>query len=167
MFSTQSKSLPARERAAPTLGPEDLDDRGSVSPTTSVVPGLTMPAFSRGDVGERRAGELGVVEADVRDDRDLRVDHVRGVPPTEHPDLDHGNVDGDVGEPPEGRRRDDLEEGRAHAGDQLEVGDRADHLTEADVVDRLGITGDPLVDPLEVRAGVGADGQSRGPSGAG
>ena len=37
-------------------------------------------------------------------DRDLRVDDVGRVPAAEQPDLDHRDVDGDVGEPAERRR---------------------------------------------------------------
>ena len=80
---------------------------------------------------ERRAGELGVVHADVGDDGDLGVDDVGGVPPTEQPDLDHVDVDGDVGEPAERGRGDDLEVARPHAGQDLEVGDGGDLLGEA------------------------------------
>ena len=74
-----------------------------------------MPAFSRAMCVQRRPGELGVVEPDVGDDRDLRVDHVRGVPAAEHPDLDHHDVDGDVGEPAERGGGDDLEVARPDA----------------------------------------------------
>ena len=63
---------------------------------------LDDPRLLAGDVGERRAGELVVVHADVGDDGNLGVDHVGGVPATEQPDLDDGDVDGDVGEPAEG-----------------------------------------------------------------
>ena len=44
---------------------------GSVSPSTSVAPGLTMPAFSCRDLLARRAEVVDVVDAHVRDDGDL------------------------------------------------------------------------------------------------
>ena len=124
--------------------------------------GLDDARLLAGDVGERRPGELGVVEPDVGDHRNLRVDDVRRVPAAEHPDLDHADVDGDVGEPAERRRGDRLEVRRAHAGDRLDVGDAGDLLGEVVVADRLAVAPDALVDPLEVRAGVRADREAAG-----
>ena len=87
----------------------------------------------------------------------VAVGHVGGVPAPEQPDLDDGDVDGGVGEGPVGGRGEDLEVRRPHAGHDLQVGDGRDLLGERVVVDRLAVDGDALVDPLEVRAGVGAD----------
>jgi hypothetical protein len=98
-----------------------------------------------------------VVHPDVGDGGDLGVDDVGGVPHPEHADLDHADVDGRVGEPPEGGRRARLEVRRSHADHSLEVGDGGDLLGERLVVDRLGVASDPLVDPLEVGARVRAD----------
>ena len=109
---------------------------------------------------ERRPGELGVVHADVGDHGDGRVDDVGGIPPTEQADLDHHHVDGDVGEPAERRGGDDLEVARPAADDALEVGDRRDLLGELVVGDRFEVAADAFVDPFEVRARVGADGQA-------
>ena len=95
--------------------------------------------------------------ADVGDDGDLRVDDVGRIPPTEQADLDHGDVDGEVGEPAERGCGDGLEVDRPHAGEHLEIGDGRDLLGEVVVADRLAVAGHPLVDPLEVRAGVRAD----------
>ena len=123
---------------------------------------LDDPRLLAGDVGERRSGELVVVHADVGDDGHLGVDDVGGVPATEQPDLDDGDVDGDVGEPAQRRRRDGLEVARADPGESLEVGDGGDLLGEVVVVDRLGVAGDALVDAFEVRAGVRPDRQPLG-----
>ena len=105
-----------RARAAAGASASTATRSGSVSPITAAESGLMIPAFSPGDVGQRRPGELVVVHADVGDDGDLRVDHVGRVPAPEQADLDHGDVDGDVGEPAERRRRARLEVARPHAG---------------------------------------------------
>ena len=99
--------------------------------------GLDDPGLLPGDVGQRRAGELVVVHADVGDHGDLGVDDVGGVPAPEQADLDDGDVDGDVGEPAERRRRAGLEVARPDAGQPLEVGDGGDLLGELLVADRL------------------------------
>ena len=121
-----------------------------------------MPAFSRAT--SARVGPAYSVwsRPDVGDHRDLAVAHVRGVPATQQPDLDDGDVDRGVGERAEGRRGEDLEVRGAHAGQHLEVGRGQDLLGERVVVDGLGVEGDALVHPLEVRAGVGADAQALG-----
>ena len=77
--------------------------------------------------------------ADVGDDGDLRVAHVGRVPSAEQPDLDHGDVDGEVGEPAERGGGDRLEVRRPHAGEHLEVGDGGDLLGEVVVADRLAV----------------------------
>ena len=46
-----------------------------------------------GDGAERVAEELGVVDADVSDDRQLRVDDVGGVEATAEADLEDGDID--------------------------------------------------------------------------
>ena len=89
-----------------------------------------------------------------------RVDDVGGVEPTEQADLDHGDVDRDLGEPPERGGGHDLEPAGVDAGQLLDGGHVADRLGQVVVVDRLAVAGDALVDPLEVRAGVGADGEA-------
>ena len=101
--------------------------------------GLDDACLLAGDVGQRRPGELGVVEADVGDHRHLGVDDIGGVPSAEHPDLDHGDVDGDVGEPAEGGGGHGFEVGGANAGEHLEVGDAGDLLGEVFVADRLAV----------------------------
>ena len=109
---------------------------------------------------ERRPGELGVIHADVRDDGDRRIDDVGGIPPPEQADLDHHHVDGDVGEPPERGRGQDLEVPRPTPDDALEVGDRRDLFGQFLVGDRFEVAADPLVHPLEVRARVRAHRQA-------
>ena len=140
---------------------------GSVSPITAAESGLMMPAFSRamsasvGPANSVWSMPMLVTTAT------WAVDDVGGVPPAEQPDLDHRDVDGDVGEPAEGGGGARLEVARPDAGEPLEVGDRGDLLGELVVVDRLAVAGDALVDPLEVRAGVGADGEPLGHQQAG
>ncbi len=98
-----------------------------------------------------------MVELDVRDDRDLTVSHVRRVPPAEQPDLDHDDVDRHVGEPAVRGGGQDLEVRRFDAGQRLGVGHAPDRLAELVVADGRPVDRDALVDPLQVRAGVGAD----------
>jgi hypothetical protein len=119
-----------------------------------------------GDLGNGVAEVLGVVDTDGRDDRNGRVDDVRGVPATAHADLDHRHVDRRVGE---GRK--------CHGGDHLELahprawtprkqpilGLLVDELDEGfhlavgvDVSrggDRLAVDGDALHGRLQMRAG--------------
>ena len=97
---------------------------GSVSPSTSVAPGFTIPAFSAAISGRVRAEVLDVVELHVGDDRDPAVDHVGGVPRAAEPDLDHRDVDRDVGEPLERGGVDDLEVAGPVREELLDVGDR-------------------------------------------
>ena len=104
-----SKSTPRSSRAAAGGSLSTATRSGSVSPMTAAERRLDDPRLLPGDVGQRRAGELVVVHADVGDDGDLGVDDVGGVPPPEQADLDDGDVDGDVGEPAERGRRARLE----------------------------------------------------------
>ena len=124
-----------------------------------MLPGLDDPGLLGGDVALGRPGELVVVHADVGDDGDLRVAHVGGVPPTEHADLDHCDIDREVGEPSERGRRRRLEVRRPHAREHLEIGDGRDLLGELVVADVLAVAAHPLVGPFEVRAGVRTDRQ--------
>ena len=115
-----SKSLAAhRAPRLPALGPEDLDadrDRSRRSPRRD--PGLTMPAFSRAMSASVGPANSVWSRPTLVTTATCASHHVRGVPATEQPDLDDGDVDRGVGEPAERRRGDDLEVARAHAGDQ-------------------------------------------------
>ena len=73
------EARPRRRRFAPSTRPRARACsarrsrmRGSRSPITAGRPGLKMPAFSRGDLLERRAEILHVIEADRRDAGDER-----------------------------------------------------------------------------------------------
>jgi hypothetical protein len=88
------------------------------------------------DLLERVAEPLGVVEADRREDGQLRRDHVRRVEAAAEAGLDHGDLDARLGEGDEGG-----------GGEELELGDRAL------IVRGLAVGGDGrLLGPLE-RAG--------------
>ena len=65
-----------------------------------------------------------------------------------------------VSEPPEGGRREELEVGSRHADDGLEALQVRQEGGKLFVVDRLGVAGNALVDPLEMRARVRPDGES-------
>jgi hypothetical protein len=157
---TSSKSSSTTSVAAPPRSVEDLDELRTGLAHHGRRTGLDDAGLLGGDVFERRPGELGVVHPDVGDHRHGRVDDVGGVPPTEQPDLDHHHVDGDVGEPPERSRGHDLEVSGAHPDDRFEFGDRRHLLGELLVGDRFEVAADALVDPLEVRARVGAHGET-------
>ena len=121
-----------------------------------------MPAFSLATSNRGRAGEIGVIQPDVGDHGNGRVDDVGRVPSSQQSDLDHGHVDGDVCEVPKGHGSRDLEERGPHAHEQFQIGDGPHRRGEVLVGDGLGVDRDPLVDPLQVRAGVRADAQALG-----
>lgn len=66
---------------------------GCCAASTTCEPGLMMPAFSRGDLGDRGTQQMGVVEVDRADHGHRGVHHVSGVQSATQPDLDHGHVD--------------------------------------------------------------------------
>ena len=115
-----------------------------------------------GDVDLGRPRELGVVERDVGDHGHLRVDHVGGIPAAEQTDLDHGDVDREIGEPAQRCRRDRFKMRRQDACEDFQVCDGTDLLGEIVVADRFTVVGHPLVDPFEVRTRIRADGQPVG-----
>jgi hypothetical protein len=82
-------------------------------------------------VGAGGAEDVGVVERDVGDHRDLGVGHVGRVPAAGHADLEDGDVDGDVGEPAEGGEGEDVEAARPDASQRLEGGDGGERLVSA------------------------------------
>ena len=101
-----------------------------------------------------------MVLADVGDHGDRAVAHVRGVVATEQSDLDDGDVDRDVGEPPQSGSSQQLEVRARPADQRLELSNIGQHVGQLVVVDRLAVPRDAFVDALQVRAGVGADGQA-------
>ena len=118
-----------------------------------------------GDAGEIVAQVFDVVDGDRGDDRDRRVDHVGGIPPSTHPHLDHGDVDGGVGERGERHRGQHLElaQSRSSLSENTGLRLRVDHLYERldlavgrHVVrraDRRGIDRDAFDRRLQVGAG--------------
>ena len=109
-----------------------------------------------GDLAARRPEVLHVVDAHVGHDGDTSVDDVRRVPTPADTDLDDRGLDGDVGEPPQRNRGDDLEVAGNRRKVRLDLGDQADELGEVIVGDRLAVPRDALIDPLEVRRRVRA-----------
>ena len=107
-----------------------------------------------------------MVDADRRDDRDLPVGDVRGVPRAAHADLDDGGVDRGVGEGCEGHRGDHLEVRQRvlrrvvdDLGVRRDVGERVD---EQLLGQRHAVEADPLGHRLQVRAGEAAGPQVEG-----
>ncbi|MEZ5258749.1 MAG: hypothetical protein R2705_18205 [Ilumatobacteraceae bacterium] len=72
-------------------------------------------------------------------------------------DLDHRDVDGDVGEVAEGDSGGDLEERGADADEHLRSATADTALGELVVGDGLAVHRGPFVDPFQVRAGVRPD----------
>ena len=123
---------------------------GSVSPSTSVEPGFTMPAFSvamSSRVGPRYSTWSTL---DVGHDRDRAVDDVGRVPGAAETDLDDGGLDGHIGEVAERRGREDLEVARRLGEELLDHRDRLRASPSSVVVgDRLARSqSDPLVHAL-------------------
>ena len=132
-----------RDATAPSRGsPSKTSCRaGSVSPSTNVAPGLTMPAFSSAMRRRQSPLSVRVVVADVGEHGHLAVDDVRGVPSPEQAHLDHGRGHGLVGEPSEGRRREQLEVGRPVLEQPLDAGQVGEHVGQRRVArsaDRCG-----------------------------
>ena len=100
-----------------------------------------------------------MVDTDVRDDRDARVDDIRRVPRASQADLDDRDIDRLVGKPPERGRGHDLEVRRIDVDTALDERHRVQHLVERFVVDGLTVDRHALVHPFEVRAREGADPQ--------
>jgi hypothetical protein len=118
--------------------------------------------FFPGDSGDRLPEVFRVLEIDAGHDGDDSVDHVRGVHPSTHADLDHGDVHRAVSEILEGHRRRDLEErrvidrpGRGHRPNRrLHARPEPQHIF---VRDRDAVHLDAFVEPDEVRRRVQAD----------
>ena len=78
---------------------------------TAGTPGLRMPAFSRGDLGERGAQLVGMIHGDRRDDAERGArDDVGGVEPAAEADLQDQRIGWVFGEGRGSRRGGDLEE---------------------------------------------------------
>ena len=102
-----------------------------------------------------------MVHADIGDNGNDRVDNIRGVPTTENPDLDHYDIDGNVGKPPERSSGNDLEVAGAEPDKAFEFGDGSDLFGELLVGNQLTVAADPFVYPLEVWARICAYGEPR------
>ena len=118
----QVEVLAALHQPGMGLRREDRHERRTRLPHHRDGTVLDDAGLLAGDVLQRRAGELRVVQGDVRDDGDVGPHHVRGVPPSEHAHLDDCHVDGHVGEVAERGGGHDLEVAGADAGDHLRVG---------------------------------------------
>jgi hypothetical protein len=118
LSGTVSKVHLAAYRRAPT----SAHARMRVGMTSVVLAAVTRSGTWLDDAGllsgdrlDGRAEEVGVVDIDRSEHGDLAVGDVGGIPAATHPDLDHGDIDGRVGE--HGIREDDehLEEGEPRA----------------------------------------------------
>ena len=146
--------LAAQELHCTTGVDEDLHQIGFGLADDHSAAGLDDARLLASDVGLGGAGVLVVVHGHVGHDCDLCLAHVGGIPAAQQADLDHSDIDGDVGKPSERRCGDGLEVRRAHACNKFQLRDGVDLLGEVVVGDGLGVTSDALVQPFEVRAGV-------------
>ena len=113
--------------------------------------GLDDPGLLRRDVGTGRTQVLDMVDAHVRDHCDRGVDHVGGIPGAAESDLDHRDIDRDVGEPGECHGGEDLEPARAFEASlgqrRFQLGDERQQRIELRVEYRLPVPGDAFVHP--------------------
>ena len=108
--SAASRAPPVDDAAAPG-GTRSLESR--CPSTTTTLAACATASFSARDLLARVAEHLGVLERDVRQQDDRRVDDVRRVEPAAEPGLDDRHVDAALGELGERGRGQRLELGRA------------------------------------------------------
>ena len=116
--------------------------------------------FLRGDLLTRRPEVLDVIDGNVRDNRDARLETVRRVPRPAEPDLDDGDIDGEIREPTERSRRQHFEVRRVRADFALDERNRPQQIVEVGIGDRHALVRHALVHAFEVRARVRTDGQT-------
>jgi len=109
----------------------------------------------RGDLLAALAEDLGVLERDVRQEDDARVDHIRRVETAAEARLDHRRLNAACLEVGEGGGRERLELGRANL-----FGCRADARERALEAGLVGL--EPFVPARDVRRGVGDAADRRG-----
>src|SRR5690606_6718880 len=158
-------------------GGGDLDDGLGEVPGDEDRPGPGDGELLDGDLLDRRAQVLGVLEVDPGEDGHVGVDDVGGVQATAQAHLDHRRVDRLIGEEGEGRRSRQLEIGEPDplvalledVGESRHVGHRLGELLGCGVAAQ---DAEPFFDRYEmggyVRPGVqpvGEQEQSRNPGG--
>ena len=89
-----------------------------------------IPAFSAAIDSRVGPEDLGVIELDVGDHRDIRVADVRRVEAAAETDLDDSGIRGHVGEPGVCGRCHELEPGRPDAQEALDLGQRPENAHE-------------------------------------
>ena len=139
---------------------EDVEDFLLLSHDDDDLAGLNDACLFVGDLLDRGAEPLRVIQGDRRDDGDACVDDVRGVPAPAHADLDDGRIDRVVREGRVRHDREDLEEGQAGAA--LFLAALVDHANvrgnilpgthEALTRDRVAFQRDALAHVEQVRA---------------
>ena len=122
--------------------------------------GLDDPGLLARDGQLPAGGEVRVVAADAGHDRHLGTDHVGRVVAAQQTDLDHSDVDRRLGEPAQRRGGHQLEPGGPHRQERLDRADPVEHLRQRLVVDRLTVTTEAFVDPLQMGAGGAADAEA-------
>ena len=130
--------------AEPARAPPDDRERLAGRAGHRQVAALDDRRLLAGDVADRRAEPVHVVEIDVRDRRHAAVPGVRRVEPPAEADLDEGEVDPLLGEPAEDDRGQELELGR-----RAEPPRRPDRRPRQDLVDepreRRRVDGPPSI----------------------
>ena len=157
----------SRSRSHTSAGPSASNSgssAGSGLAEDQVAAGLDDARLLLGDAPPPVAAAVGVVLADVGDDRHLAVRHVGGVPAPEQAHLDRRHVHRHLAEPGEAGGREQLEVRRPLPEEPLVLQrlELADDPGELLGLDRLAVAGDPLGDVLEVRARIAADRRAGG-----
>ena len=128
------------------------DDRGAL---------LDDAGLDLGDLGDRAAEPVRVIDVDRGEHRDVAVGRVRGVPLPAHAHFEHQHIDRRIGHGDERQHRQQLEEGQRSVARRLElsvddVDERLDlvpGICHGLVGDRLAVDHDALGEALQVRAG--------------
>ena len=156
-------AVPAEQRGGRDLGQGDAqppraptDDRQPVTARArhGQVPALDDGCLLAGDLRDRIAQTVHVIEVHVRDHGHATVPDVCRVEPSAEPDLDQGDVRADLLEPGEGDGREQLELGRLAVATRDPIGDVQDQSDQPGEVvrrDRPAVQTDPLPIGHEVR----------------
>ena len=167
-------AVPAEQRRGPDLGQRHADapratpdDRQPVAARAGhgQVAALDDRGLLAGDLGDRVAQAVHVVEVDVRHDRHAAVPGMGRVEPPAQADLDERQVGTDLGEAGEDDGGQQLELGRLAVTRRDPVGGDQDALDQPREVvrgDRPAIDLDPLAVGHQVRLGRGPDPVARG-----
>ena len=124
---------------------------------------LEDAGFLVGDLPDRMAEEVAVVEADIGDDGEVGLQDIGAVEPAAEPRLDHGDVDVGIGEPLETETRGNFEERQALLDEiGFPLREEGEYIF---LRDHLPVDADALPEITEMRRGEKAGAEPRRPEG--